>query len=80
MRVLYILLNICLPYYNSIILTCIETSGSISIFSSTILLSSPTNLVCGFISRYYILYTSYFGVGKASTFSYYWIFYGYFFS
>jgi hypothetical protein len=50
MRVFYILLNICLPYYSFIISTCIATNGSTSTSDSIVLISSPTNLVCNFIS------------------------------
>ncbi len=68
MKVFYILLNICLPYYSFVISTCTETSGSISISSSAFLTSSPTNSVCGSIFRCYILDTFFFGVGITSIF------------
>ncbi len=78
MKVCIILLNICLPYYNFVISTCIRTSGFIFTSDSAIMFSSPTNLVCASISKCCILDTSSFGVGIASTFSCYWIFCGFF--
>ncbi len=58
MRVFYILLNICLPFYNFVISIYIGTNGFISTSCSAIMLSSPTNSVCGFIFRCCILDTS----------------------
>jgi hypothetical protein len=50
MKVLYIFLNICLPYYNFVFSTCKGTNGSKSISNSIILISFPNNLICGYIS------------------------------
>ncbi len=56
MKVFYILLNLYLPYYSYVISTCIRTNGSISTFGSTILFSSPTNLIYGSIFQMYFGY------------------------
>jgi hypothetical protein len=50
MRVFYILLNICLPYYNFVISTYTITNGSISTYGSVVLISSPNNSIFGSIS------------------------------
>jgi hypothetical protein len=55
MRVFYILLNIYFPYYSVIIPIYTETNGSISMFYSTVPISSPINLVCDSIFRCCIL-------------------------
>jgi hypothetical protein len=78
MKIFYILLNICFPYYSVIIPIYIETNGFISTFCSAILVSSPNNSICGFISRFYILDIFSFGARIASTFPYFWIPYGFF--
>jgi len=80
MRIFYIFLNIYFLYYNSIIPIYIETNGSISMFCFAVPISSPTNLVYGYISRCYILGISSYSAGIASTFSCSWIPYGSFFS
>ncbi len=71
MKVCYILLNICLPYYSFIISTYTKTNGSISTFSFVAPISSPINLVRGSISFAIV-------AKIASTFSCSWIFYGFF--
>jgi hypothetical protein len=70
MKIFYILLNICFPYYNVVIPIYTKTNDSISTFCYTVSISSPNNSVCGSISKCYILDIAYFGVGIASTFSY----------
>ncbi len=80
MIVFYILVNICFPYHNVLIPIYTKTSGSISMFCFAIPISSPINLVCGLMSISCILDISSSGVGRASTFSCYWIHYGPFFS
>jgi hypothetical protein len=69
MRVFYIFLNICLPYYNSVISTYTWTNGSTSTSDSAILISSPVNSVCNFISIAYVAKIT-------STFFCSWIVYG----
>jgi hypothetical protein len=69
MKVLYILLNIYFPYYNSIISTYIGIGGYISISNFALLFSSPTNSIHGSISKCCILDTSYYGAKIASIFS-----------
>jgi len=69
MRLFYILSNIYFPYYNYVIPIYTKTISSISKFCFVLLISSPTNLVCGFISICYILDIISSGVGIASTFS-----------
>jgi hypothetical protein len=49
MKIFHILLNIYLPCYSFVILTCAWTSVSIATSSSTILISSPIYSICGFI-------------------------------
>jgi hypothetical protein len=49
MKIFHILLNIFLPYYSFVILTCTWTSVSIATSSFTILISSPIYPICGFI-------------------------------
>jgi len=78
MTIFYILLNICFPYHNVIIPVYTKINGCISTFCSTITTSSPTNLVCGFISRCCILDIFSSSVRKTSTFSCSWIPFGYF--
>ncbi len=58
------------PYYSYVIPIYTKTSGSISTFCSVVSISSPTNSVCGSISRCYVLHFFSFGVGIASTFSF----------
>jgi hypothetical protein len=53
MQVFYILPNICLPYYSSVISTYIRTNGFISTSSFTVLISSPINLVYKFYFHYF---------------------------
>jgi hypothetical protein len=77
MKILYIFLNICLPYYSSIISTSTGTRGSISTFSSIVLFSFPINLIYGSISRWCILDTFSSSARLTSTFSYSWIIYGF---
>jgi hypothetical protein len=76
MKVFYILLNICFPYYSVIIPIYMETNGFISTFCFAIPISSPINLVCASISMCYILDIFSFGAGIASTFSCFWIPFG----
>jgi len=78
MTIFYILLNICFPYHDVIIPVYTKTNGCISTFCSTITTSSPTNLVCGFVSRCCILDISSSSARKTSTFSCSWIPFGYF--
>ncbi len=69
MRIFYIPLNMCFPYDNFVIPIYTQTSGSVFMFCSAFLISSPTNSICGFISKCCILDISSFSAGIASTFS-----------
>jgi hypothetical protein len=80
MKVFYIFLNICFPYYKSIIPIYIKINGFIFTFCSVIPISSPIDSISGSISTCYILDISSYGAGIASTFSYSWIPFGFFFS
>ncbi len=73
MIVFYILVNICFPYHIAIIPIYIETNGFICTFCFIIQISSPTNSICGSMSRYYILDISSSSARRASTFSCSWI-------
>jgi hypothetical protein len=78
MKVLCNLLNICLFYYNLIVLTCLGTCGSVPTSHFAILTSFSINLVCGFTSKSCILDTFFFVVGIVSTCFCSWIIYGFF--
>ncbi len=74
MKVFYVMLNICCPTTETnVIPIYIETNGFISMFYYAFFISSPSNLVCGFISKLCILDISFSCVGIASTFSCSWI-------
>jgi len=72
MKVFYILLNRYLPYNDYVISTRTRTNGFTSIFNLIILISSPINLICDYISTSFV-------IEKTSTFSYSWIVCDFFF-
>jgi hypothetical protein len=78
MKIFNILLNICFPYYNFVILIYTKTSGFTSMFYFVVPISSLTNLGCDSISRCCIFNISFYGARIASSFSYCWIPFGFF--
>jgi hypothetical protein len=68
MRIFYIPLNMCFPYDKFVILIYTQTSGSIFTFCYVFLIFSPTNSICGSISKCCILDISSSSARIASTF------------
>jgi hypothetical protein len=73
MKVFYILLNICFPYYNVVNPIDTKTNGSIFMFCFAISISSLTTFIYGSISRCCIVDIFFSNVRIASTFSCSWI-------
>jgi hypothetical protein len=48
MKVFYIFSNICFPYHSFVIQIYTKTSGFISMFCYVVMISSPSNSICGF--------------------------------
>ncbi len=61
------------PYHSVVIPIYTKTNGSISMFRFAVLISSPTNSICGSMSKCCILDVFFYGVGIPSTFSCSWI-------